>query len=364
MNRIRFFITGMLILCCGIIPGCTRKRAWTGPKFSGRLLVLARDWDLHSDLIEITPGPNATYNHTVITSGLFSAAASPDQTRLLYSTRDGLFLRDLRSGVDKKIAPAAGGSNRCPAWSPDSNRFSFRASESHDRSARANLYVSDLDGKTKVIWESWTGGVPSDCDVHWIAPDRLIFDRVLRASPEQEKAGEVLLEDTTSVAILGDPIKFVDTKKTWAVDGVCQFGNAAVVRPAYKDYPVFFAKSLNDLATLNPSEACAYCRFAGFAAKSCVAFFLSTDSKTGSDIFSLDPNDWKRTKRVHINQVFSTTDDIMINSSARLMVVGNGESLFLVDTESGNLESFFPKSIDKMLNKRIISIEPILWLEN
>src|SRR5207253_474411 len=167
-----------LIILCSMIAACTRKRAWTGPRFSGRLLVLAEDWDFHSDLIEITPGPNSTYNHTVITSGLFQAAASPDQTRLLYSTREGLFLRDLRSGVDKQMAPYAGGTNRCLAWSPDSKRFSFRSSESHQPAARANLYVSDLDGKTQVIWESWTGGVSSVCEVPWIARDRFICDRV------------------------------------------------------------------------------------------------------------------------------------------------------------------------------------------
>lgn len=325
--------------------------------------MLAQDWDLHSDLIEITPGPNSTYDHTVITSDLFSAAASPDQTRLLYSARDGLFLRDLRSGVDKQIAPYAGGSNRCLAWSADSKRFSFRSSESHQPAARANLYVSDLDGKTKLIWKAWVGGVLSDCDVHWIAPDRLIFDRVLRHSPEQEKAGEVLLANTTTVATLGDPVKFEDTDKTWSVDGVCQFGNAAVVSRAFESYPLFIAKNLDDLTTLNPSRVCSACRFAGFAAKSCLPFFLERDDKA-STIYSLNPSNWQIQKPVHINQVFEVTAHMMINSSARLMVVGSGDRLFLVDTEAGNVEPFFPKSFDSILNKRIISVEPIVWLEN
>lgn len=363
MKPIRFFITGILILCCGVIPACTRKPKWTGPKFSGRLLVLARDWDLHADLIEITAGPNSTYNHTVISSDFFSAAVSPDQTRLLYSKREGLFLRDLRSGVDKQMAPFAGGSNRCPAWSPDSSRFSFRAAESHDRSARSNLYVSDLDGKTTVIWESWVGGAPSDCDVHWIAPDRLIFDRVMGHSLEQEKAGEVLLENTTTVATLGEPVKLVDAKKTWSVQGVCQFGNAVVVSPAFKDHPVFIAKNLNDLTILNPSQVCADCQFAGFAAKSCLPFFLETDYKT-STIYSLNPSDSKIQNPVRIKQAFSVVAHTMINSSSRLMIVGEGDSLFLVDTESGNFESLFPKRFGAMINKRIIALEPVVWLEN
>ena len=54
---------------------------------------------------------------------------------------------------------------------------------------------------------------------------------------------------------------------------------------------------------------------------------------------------------------------MMISSSARLMVVGSDDSLFLVDTESGDVEPFFPRPFDSILNKKIISIEPIVWLE-
>jgi hypothetical protein len=364
MNTIRFFITGTLILCCGLIPACTRKKEWTGPKFSGRLLVLARDFDLHADLIEITPGPNSTHNQTVITVGVFDAVASPDQTQLLFSTRDGVFRRDLSSGVDKQMAPYAGGGNWCLAWSPDGKRFSFRSSESHEQSARANLFVSDLNGKTKLIWESWVGGVSSDCDVHWIAPDRLIFDRFLGAAPQQEKAGEVFLPNTATVATLGDHITFVDTDKRWSVDGVCQFGDFAVVRPQHKDYPVFVAKTLDDLKTVKPSQVCSDCRFVGFAAKSCVPFFVATDSQKSTDLYSLNPTDLKPLKPAHINKVFSSVDETIINSSARLMAIGTGSSLFLVDTQSGDIEPFFPKSFEAMLNKKIISVESVVWFEH
>ena len=351
-----------VIILCSMIAACAPKSEWRGPKFIGRLLVLARDGDLNSDLIEITPGANSTYNHIVITSGVFYAAASPDQTRLLYSSRDGIFLRDLGSGVVKQLAPSAGGSYRCLAWSPDSNRFSFRSSESNQRSARASLHVSDLDGKTKLIWESWVGGVPSDCDVHWIAPDRLMFDRVVGAAPQKEKAGEVMPANTTTVAILGDPVKFVDTDKTWSIDGVCQYGNAAVVRPQHKQYPVSIAKNLDDLKTLNPSQVCSHCRFVGFAAKSCVPFFLETNDKT-SDLFSLNTINWQRQRAAHITGTLFGIAHMMISSSARLMVLGSFDSLFLVDTESGDVEPFFPRSFSEILNKRIISIKPIVWLE-
>jgi hypothetical protein len=362
LRTIRFHIISVIILC-SMIAACTRKKEWAGPKFTGRLLVNAREFEYNrSDLIEITPAANSTYNQTVIIGGVWEAVASPDQTRLLYATKDGIFLRDLSTSAVKQLAPATGGATSCLAWSPDSNRFSFRSSESNKKSARANLYVSDLDGKTKLIWESWVGGVPSDCDVHWLAPDHLIFDRVVGAAPQKEKAGEVLLANTTTVAILGDSVKFVDTEKTWSIDGVCQYGNTAVVRPQHKDDPVSIAKNLDNLKTLNPSRVCSHCRFVGFAAKSCVPFFLETDDKN-SDLFSLNTINWQRQRAAHITGALSGVAYTLISSSARLMVLGSGKSLFLVDTESGDVQPFFPKPFDEILNKRIINIEPIVWLE-
>jgi hypothetical protein len=359
LRTIRFHIISAIILCL-MLAACTRKKEWAGPKFTGRLLVGAREFDYNrSDLIEITPGPNSTYNQTVIISEVGEAVASPDQTRLLYSTKDGIFLRDLSKGTVKQLA---GGETTCLAWSPDSTRFSFRSSESPRRAARAHLYVSDLDGKTKLIWETWNGAIHSGCEVRWIAPDRLIFDRFLGALSQNERAGEFVSPNTTTVAILGDPVKFVDTEKKWSIDAVCQYGNAAVVRPQHKEDLVSIAKNLDDLKTLNPSQVCSHCRFVGFAAKSCVPFFLETNDKN-SDLFSLNTINWQRQRAAHITGVLSSTAHMLISSSARLMVLGSGESLFLVDTESGDVESFFPKSFDKILNKRIISIEPIVWLE-
>jgi hypothetical protein len=279
----------------------------------------------------------------------------------LYTTRDGIFLRDLSKGTVKKLAPGADGGNYCLAWSPDSNRFSFRSSEGPRRAERAHLYVSDLDGKTKQIWETWSGAVNPSCDVHWIAPDRLIFDRFLGAS-EYERAGEIVSENTTTVAILGDPVKFVDTDKKWSIDAVCQYGNAAVVRPQDKEDLVSIAKNLDDLKTLNPSQVCSHCRFVGFAAKSCVPFFLETNDKT-SDLFSLNTINWQRQRAAHITGTLFGIAHMMISSSARLMVLGSFDSLFLVDTESGDVEPFFPRSFSEILNKRIISIKPIVWLE-
>src|SRR2546426_2367526 len=155
---------------------CTRQTVPAGPKFSGRLLLLTGDSTNGADLVELTTAPTgSTYNLIVLTKGVFEAAPSPDRTRLLYTTKDDILLRDLRTGAVKSLVK---GENYCLAWSPDGNRFSYKqkstAKEKERDSEAGNqtkLYVSDLDGKTRLISEGLTN---SDC-AHWIAADRLIF---------------------------------------------------------------------------------------------------------------------------------------------------------------------------------------------
>jgi hypothetical protein len=67
--------------------GVLRKDRAGGPKFKGRLLFLSGDEAAGKDLMELTAGPNDTFNNTTLTSGVFEAAASPDQSQLLYSTK-------------------------------------------------------------------------------------------------------------------------------------------------------------------------------------------------------------------------------------------------------------------------------------
>jgi hypothetical protein len=358
----RFYLFSVVIAAC-VFSACSGRTEHAGPQFKGRLLLLTKDRNSNGDLIEITPGSDSTYNHTVLTDGVFDAVASADQTRLLYTTSDGVFVRDLRSGTARQLAPGAGGGNICLAWSPDGNRFTFQARESQEKSARTKLYVSDLNGKTKLIWESYLGGTSSECG-YWIAPDRLVFDRLVGVSTQNEKAGEVLLPNTTTIAIVGDQVKLVDTEKKWSIDGVCQSGSAAVVRPQYKEQPVLMAKNLDDLKTLNPSPvSCSSCRFVGFAARSCIPFFVEVDGKT-SEVFSLNPINWQRQRAGRVDQPFSVTAQMLVSSSARLMIVGEGDSLLLVDADSGDVTSFFPKSRDLIWGKKIIGIQPLVWFEN
>jgi len=384
-KRVQTF--GMVIISCALIGACTRKAASVGPKFSGRLLLLAGENTNGANLVELTTGANSTYNYSVVTSGVFEAAASPDRTRLLYTTKDGILLRDLRTGA---VKPLARGENYCLAWSPDSNRFSYKQKSSEkekgaisEAGARTKLYVSDLDGKTKLIWEDLTANYgtvsfPGQASVlekaagtsgcsQWIAPDRFIFDRFLGAFPKEKKGGEVLKPNTTTLAILSDPVKLVDTDRKWSIESVCQVGTVALVCPHDQDQPILIAKSLDHLETLNPSPAqCSGCRFVGFAAKSCVPFFVEESTGTSSELFSLNPINWQRQRGAHLGQTFSVAAKMLINSSARLMIVGDvPASLLLVDTETGEIVPFFPKSAGPAgTNGELLFPVPVVWIEN
>jgi len=312
--------------------------------------------------------------------------ASPDRTRLLYTTKDGILLRDLRTSA---VKPLVKGENYCLAWSPDGNRFSYKqkspANEKaslSDAGARTSLYVSDLDGKAKLIWEdsfadngnispAGQSSLPeraantSGC-AHWLAPDRLVFDRFLGALPKQKKGGEAPKPNTTTLAILSDPVKLSDTERKWSIESICQVGSAALLRPHDQAQPILIARSLDHLATLDASPApCSGCRFVGFAAQSCVPFFIEDATSTSSELFYLNPTNWQRQRGTRIDKTFSGTAKMLIKSSARLMIVGDvPASLLLIDTESGETVPFFPKSAQPPgSGGGLLSPVPVVWIE-
>jgi len=367
---------------------CSPRTESIGPKFSGRLLLLAGENTNGADLFELSAAPTgSTYNYSLITRGVFEAAPSPDRTQLLYTTKDGILLRDLRTGA---VKPLIKGENYCLAWSPDGNRFSYeQKSPAQEKAAisegatRTRLYASDLNGKEKLIWEdpfanygavSPPGQSPvleraagsSGC-AHWIAPDRLIFDRFLGASSKQKKGGEVLKPNTTTLAILSDPVKLSDTQRKWSIESICQVGSGALLRPHDEAQPILIARSLDHLETLDPSPApCSVCRFVGFAAQSCVPFFIEDATNTSSELFSLNPTNWQKQRGTRIDRTFSVNAKMLIKSSARLMIVGDvPATLLLIDTESGETVPFFPKSVEPATSEgRLLFPVPVVWIEN
>jgi len=347
----RFFI-GLTLTVCGLLSACQRPAVTEAPKFTGRLLVLAGDTAGGADLVEVTPpssGP--AFNYATVTTGVREAVPSPDRTRLLYTTKDEIVVRDLRSGSIKSLVK---GECSCLAWAPDGNRFSYKQKSG----AQTKLYSSDLDGKTKLI--STDPSSESDC-AHWIAPDRLIFERFVGVP--SAKGG--VKPNTTTLAIVNEAVKLIDSERKWSVEAVCPSGGGAFLRPHDQAQPILVAKNLDNLKTLDPKPIdCSGCRFAGFAAQSCVPFFIQDATSTTTDLVSLNPINWQRQKPATISLTFSLNARMVIKSSAKLMVVGDAlGKLFLVDTESGEFVSFFPKSSEPAIFQGKL-LTPVIWIEN
>lgn len=350
------------IMLAGVFAGaCSSPPTTVEPKFSGRLLLLTGDPANGANLVELTgTGP---YNLSTVVSGVFETAPSPDQTRLLYTTKDELLVRDLRNGNVKSLIK---GASFCLSWAPDGNHFSYKQTAG----SQSKLFTSDLEGKAKTIWEDGFGsGERSagnfDC-AHWIAPDRLIFDRLLGAIA-QKKGGEAPKPNTTTLAILGSSARLIDSERKWSIEAVCETGSGALLRPHDQGQPYLGARNLDDLKTLDPKPiSCSDCRLVGYAAKSCVPFFMEQTESTATDLFSLNPLNWQRQRGGHVNQVFSPNAKGLVKSSARLMIVGDApDKLFLIDTESGAIVSFFPKPAGAAPGQgQLQSPVPVVWIEN
>lgn len=339
-----------------MIAACSEKPAPAGPKFKGRVLFLSGNEAAGKDLMELTAGPNDTFNYTTVTSGVFEAAASLDQTQLLYTTKGEIQLRDLGSGGVKSLIKGQG---YCLAWSPDGKRFSYKQ---HGESS-IKLFASNLEGNAKLVWEERSAGKQpvtnsSAADVsgcaQWVGPDKLIFDRF---GPSQKKGGDVK-PNTTTLATVSDSVKLEDAEKKWSVEGICKTGNA--ILRSVDQGKILIAKNLENTKTVNPSAGpCSGCRFVGFAALSCVPFFIEENTRDSSELFSLNPINWQRQRAAHIGQPFSLAAKILINSSTRLIVVGDApSSLLLVDTETGDITSLLAKT-----SAPLTSPAPIVWIE-
>ena len=328
---------------------CSNPPPKAGPKFTGRVLLLNGDVANGANLSELTAAGDG-YNLTPLVSGVFEAVASPDQTRLLYATKDEIMLRELRGGEAKSIIK---GPSFCFAWAPDGNHFSYKQKSGDGW----KIYAADLSGKTKMLWENPTE--TPDCG-QWISPDRLVFDRFMGAI-QKPAAGEKIKPNTTSVVTIGDSPKFRDAPKKWSIEAICTKGNVGFVR-AMDQSQVLVAKNIDHFETIDPKPGpCSECRFAGFAAQSCVPFFIEQPTSTTTELFSLNPTNWQKQRPSSITWTFSPAAKMLIKSSARLMVAGDApDKLLLIDTETGDVTPFFRKP-DQFA---IQNPAPVAWIEN
>ena len=349
MRRILLLFSLCLITTIFLV-GCSQESKPTGPAFTGRLFFLTGDKAKGADLAELTAGPtNAAPNYQVVTSGILEAVASPDQTKLLYTTKDGILLRDFASGAVKSLIK---GDSFCLAWAPDGNHFSYKQKSGET----TKLYAADLEGKPKLILD-----YPNDSEdcAQWISADRLVFDRFVGAA--QKKANEQLKPNTTTVATIGDAVKTKDTPRKWLVESVCAKNNNAFLRSADQG-KLLVGNRIDHFESLDPSPAsCSECRFVGYAAQSCVPFFVEQPSSTSTEVFYLNPTNWQKQKPATINRTFSASAKAVVKSSAKLMIVGDAGNLFLVDTESGAIISLIDKPAET--SDSSTTMAPLVWIE-
>ena len=353
MIQIRLGRVVILVIFCALISACSQAPERPAPKFTGRLILLTGDDTHGADLVELTPSSTGSgYVINTLAHGVFEARQNPDQTQLLFASKDEIALRDLHSGAVKSLIK---GQSYCLAWSPDGKRFSYKERQP----ATTKLYVADLEGKTKLIWEDTSGIEHAGAQycAQWIGPERIVFDRFVGMVPKQS-ASESLKPNTTTAATVGDSVKFVDGERKWSIQGVCPSGNV-LVSPADQAQPNLVAKTTDNFAKLNPTPASSEGRFIGFAAKSCVPFFISQSLSTTTDLFSLNPTNWQRLRTTTITYTFSLNAKFLIKSSAKLMVTGDApDKLLLIDTESGDVT---PLTIGA--NQKLTSPVPIVWIE-
>ena len=342
-------LTACAIIACALAAGCsTEPPKRSGPKFSGRLLLLTGDATKGAALTEVTQSGDG-YNLATLTPGVTEAAASPDQTHLLFATKDEISLRDVRGGAVKSLVK---GESVCLAWAPDGEHFSYQQRSN----ASTKFYVSSLDGQTKMILDDPNGS--KDC-AQWIARDRLVLDRFVGATTS--KGTEPLKPNTTTVVTIGDAPKLKDTPRKWTLESVCAKNNDGFVRSADQGR-LLFAKNIDHFETIDPSPAsCSECKFIGYAAQSCTPFFVEQPTSTTTELFYLNPTNLQKQKPASITWTFSAGARFVIKSSARLMVAGDTpDKLLLIDTESGDVTPFFPKPALPVL----VSPVPVAWIEN
>lgn len=351
MIRPKHFLIPLGFIAC-LIAGCSQETKPTGPAFTGRLFFLTGDRAKGADLAELTAAPpGATNNYQVITGGILEAIASPDQTKLLYTTKDGVMLRDFGSGAVKSLIK---GDSFCLAWAPDGNHFSYKQKPGDT----TKLYAADLEGKTKLVLD-----YPNDSEdcAQWISADRLVFERFVGAAPK--KANEQLKPNTTTVATIGDSVKTKDTPRKWTVESVCAKSNNGFLRSADQG-KLLIAKNIDHFESLDPSPApCSECRFVGYAAQSCVPFFVEQPTSTTTELFYLNPTTWQKQKPGSINRTFSPNAKALIKSSAKLMIIGDAGNLFLVDAESGAIVALLDKPAESA-NGALPAPIPIVWIEH
>ena len=349
VNSNRHWLTSVSAIVAILIVACSSSPPErTTPKFTGRVLLLTGDPSTGAALAELTQAGDV-YNLATLTTGVKEAVANPDQTRLLFATKDEISVRDLASGA---VTSLVEGESACLAWAPDGNHFSYQQKSGNS----TKLFAADVTGKAKLVLDDPNG--TTDC-AHWVANDRLVLDRF--AGLMTKKGVETLKPNTSTVATIGDPVKLKDGPRKWSIETFCPKTKEGFVRSGDQN-ALLIAKNMDRFESLDPTPApCSECRFIGYAAQSCAPFFIEQPSSTTTELFFLNPTNWQKQRPTSITWTFANAK-FLINSAARLMVAGDApDKLLLIDTESGEVTPFFQDA--KARGIVLVSPVPIVWIE-
>jgi hypothetical protein len=348
VSRLCQYAIAISLAACGLLAGCSEKPKPTGPKFSGRVLLLTGQPPGGPALAELTAKGDG-YNLATITAGVNEAVPSPDQAHLLFATKEEISVRDLANGTVKSLVK---GESICLGWAPNGNHFSYQQRSGGSKKS----FVSDLAGTSKMILDDTNGS--TDCP-QWIAKDRLVLDRFV--GRPTNKGTETLKPNTSTVVTVAGSVTLKDSPRKWSVVGVCAKSNNGFVRAA--EGGLMTAKNIDHFESLDPAPiSCSECRFIGYAAQSCVPFFIEQPASTTSELFYLNPTNWQKQRPASISWTFSPDARFLINSSARLMVAGDApDKLLLIDTETGDVTPFFRNEEAKKM--ALISPVPVVWIE-
>jgi hypothetical protein len=348
VNRHYQYSIVFYLVACILVTACSEPPKPSGPQFKGRVLLLTGDPSQGAALAELTQAGDG-YNLATLTAGVKEAAASPDQTRLLYATKDEISVRDLASG---SITSLVKGESTCLAWAPDGSHFSYQQRSGNS----TKLYVADVTGKAQLVLDDPNG--TRHC-ARWISKDRLVLDRFVGLTTR--KGAEPLKPNTSTVVTIGETVKLKDTSRKWSIESVCAKSNEGFVRSADQGR-LLIAKIIDRFESLDPAPApCSECQFIGYAAQSCAPFFIEQPTSTTTELFFLNPTNWQKQRPTSITWIF-TNAKFLINSSARLMVAGDApDKLLLIDTESGEVTRFFQNPAARGIV--LVSPVPIVWIE-
>ena len=297
--------TAFILLSAALLGGCSR-----GPAFEGRLYGLVGastqvsipDLELLEYRRTSSGGP---MERTLLAAGVFSAGVSASGEYAAYSTKAGLYVRDLRSGQITKISPD---SASCIRWSPSGEKFAFTSGGALFvtgmlgppellLSAPGATYTRFRDGQ--MLGTLWGAG-SMECP-RWLAPDRLAVKRFTGPLPHEIRDSGALAANTMTIVNLTNP------NEQQSLPGIDEFLDGCSASGLMIRRQLFTTKLTGDLGDFHEARGPLLSEGEWlqlrFAPPDCRLYYTDRVDGEGEIVF-LDPATYKPAKRVRLGRDF------------------------------------------------------------